>query len=56
MGACIAVKAMELEKAHKRIKQQVLSSAALFEAKMGYRPPYWELVRMAEKASPPDAQ
>ena len=48
MSAGVAVKAMELEKKHKRLKQQVLSSAALFEEKNGYRPPYWELVRMAE--------
>lgn len=52
MGACIAVKAMEMESEHKRIKQRVLSSAALFEEKNGYRPPYWELVRMAEEALP----
>ncbi|MBP1747576.1 MAG: hypothetical protein H6Q52_115 [Deltaproteobacteria bacterium] len=51
MNARVAVKAMELEKKHKRLKQQVLASATLFEEKNGYRPPYWELVRMAERAN-----
>lgn len=48
MTASASVKAMELEKKHKGLKQKVLESAAFYEKKNGYRPPYWELVRMAE--------
>ena len=51
MDACTAVKSMELDKLHKRLKQEVLASATLFEEKNGYRPPFWELVRMAERAN-----
>ena len=50
MSSTVAVKAMELEKRHKQVKERVLKNAALFEGKQGYRPPYWELVRMAQKA------
>jgi hypothetical protein len=28
----------------------VLVQAALFQKKQGYRPPYWDLVRMANRA------
>lgn len=48
-----AVMATELENRHKRLKRGVLASAAHFEEETGYRPPYWELVRMAEKANEP---
>lgn len=48
MDAATALKSMSLDKMHKRMKQEVLASAASFEQKNGYRPPYWELVSMAE--------
>jgi hypothetical protein len=32
---------------HRSIRDAVLSSARAFEARSGYRPPYWELVRIA---------
>jgi hypothetical protein len=51
MDTCAALMSMEFEKMHKRLKQEVLAAAALFEEKNGYRPPYWELVRMAERAN-----
>ena len=54
MGSVVAVKAAELEKRHGRLKERVLKEAALFEEKQGYRPPYWELVRMAQKAGEQD--
>ena len=54
MGPVVAVKAAELEKRHGRLKERVLKEAALFEEKQGYRPPYWELVRMAQKAGEQD--
>jgi hypothetical protein len=47
MNAVTALKSMELDKMHKRLKQEVLTSAAAFEKKNGYRPPYWELVSIA---------
>ena len=50
MNAVTALKSMSLDRMHKRLKEEVLSSAALFEEINGYRPPYWELVRIAEKA------
>ena len=50
MDAATALKSMELDTMHKRLKQEVLASAVLFEKKNGYRPPYWELVRMARRA------
>lgn len=53
MGVGAALRATKLDKKHKRLKQQVLVSATLFEEKNGYKPPYWELVRMAEKANKP---
>ncbi len=49
MDAGTALKSVELDKMHKRLKQEVLASAALFEEKNGYRPPYWDLVRIAER-------
>jgi hypothetical protein len=56
MDTCTAVKSTELDKTHKALKREVLASAALFEEKNGYRPPYWELVRMAEKANKPGGE
>jgi hypothetical protein len=35
---------------HREIKKKVLVQAALFQEKQGYRPPYWELFRMTNRA------
>ena len=35
---------------HEKIRDRVLARAAAFQEKQGYRPPYWELVRMANMA------
>jgi hypothetical protein len=41
---------LKLSAMHEEIKKKVLVQAATFQEKQGYRPPYWELVRMANKA------
>lgn len=51
MSVTAAVRATQLEKKHKRLKDKVLSEAAIFNEKNGYRPPYWELVHMAREAN-----
>ena len=48
MSAVTALKSLELDRMHKRLKQEVLAAAILFAKKNGYRPPYWDLVRSAE--------
>ena len=50
MSADVALKSLTLDKLHKRMKEKVLAAASSFEQKNGYRPPYWELVRMAGDA------
>jgi hypothetical protein len=50
MSAEVALKSMRLDALHKKMKAQVLEAARSFEQKNGYRPPYWELVRMAGDA------
>jgi hypothetical protein len=50
MSAEVALKSMRLDALHKKMKAQVLEAAKSFEQKNGYRPPYWELVRMAGDA------
>jgi hypothetical protein len=50
MDATAALRNLELSAKHKAIKEKVLAQAAAFQEKEGYRPPYWELVRMANKA------
>ncbi|HTZ41404.1 MAG TPA: YiiX/YebB-like N1pC/P60 family cysteine hydrolase [Syntrophales bacterium] len=50
MDATAAVRNLELTSMHTEIKNKVLAQAAAFQEKQGYRPPYWELVRMANKA------
>jgi hypothetical protein len=52
MSAGIALKSMRLDTLHGQIKKRVLAEAGSFEQINGYRPPYWELVKMAEKAFP----
>jgi hypothetical protein len=50
MDVASALKNLALGSRHKTIKEKVLAQAAAFQEKQGYRPPYWELVRMANKA------
>jgi hypothetical protein len=50
MDSTAALRNLELGSMHKKIKDRVLAEAATFQEKQGYRPPYWELVRMANKA------
>jgi hypothetical protein len=51
MSATVALRAQWLEKTHGAIKAAVLEAASAFEHARGYRPPYWELVRMARVAA-----
>ncbi len=50
MEAAAALRNLELSARHGEIKKMVLVQVATFQEKQGYRPPYWELVRMADKA------
>jgi hypothetical protein len=50
MDTTAALRNLELTSMHEKIKARVLAEAAAFQEKQGYRPPYWELVRMANKA------
>jgi Permuted papain-like amidase enzyme, YaeF/YiiX, C92 family len=50
MDAGTALKSMSLDKLHKGIKQKLLSKADAFEKSKGYRPPFWELVKLAREA------
>jgi len=50
MEATAALRNLKLSARHEEIKKKVIIQAALFQKKQGYRPPYWELVRMASKA------
>jgi hypothetical protein len=34
---------------HRTVRDAVLSEASVFERRSGYRPPYWELVRIARE-------
>jgi len=36
--------------AHAKAKEILISHAKSFEKENGYRPPYWELVKLAESA------
>lgn len=47
MSARTALKSWWLDSMHKKTKRGVFASAASFEKEKGYRPPYWELVKMA---------
>jgi hypothetical protein len=49
MDTTAALRFLGLWAKHKEIKEKVLAQAALFQEKQGYRPPYWELVRMANR-------
>jgi hypothetical protein len=50
MDVAAALRNLALDSRHKAIKGKVLAQAAAFHDKQGYRPPYWELVRMANRA------
>jgi len=49
MDATAALRNLELSSLHERMKTAVLAKAAAFERDRGYRPPYWELVRVANE-------
>ena len=49
MDATAGLRNLELSARHEEIKKKVLVQAATFQEKQGYRPPYWEVVRMAKK-------
>jgi len=50
MDSTAALRNLELTSMHEKIRDRVLAQAAAFQDKQGYRPPYWELVRMANQA------
>lgn len=50
MDAATALKSMALDTKHKGIKQALLAKAEFFEKSSGYRPPFWELVKLARQA------
>jgi len=50
MNATAALRHTEFNKTHFKIKARVLQTAATFQNEHGYRPPYWELLRMAKEA------
>ncbi|WP_018128066.1 YiiX/YebB-like N1pC/P60 family cysteine hydrolase [Balneola vulgaris] len=49
MSATQALKNNTFVEEHKTIKEKVLLESETFYQEKGYKPPYWELVRMAEK-------
>ncbi len=50
MDSATALRSMALDKRHERLKKAVLARADAFEKNNGYRPPYWELVKIAREA------
>jgi hypothetical protein len=50
MDVPAALRNLDLDSRHKAIREKVLARAGAFQEKQGYRPPYWELVRMANQA------
>ncbi len=50
MDVATALRSLALDSRHKAMKEKVQAQAAAFQEKQGYRAPYWELVRMANKA------
>ena len=50
MDVVTALRSLALDSRHKALKEKVLAQAAAFQEKQGYRAPYWELVRMANRA------
>jgi len=49
MSAASALRNDRFSTRHARIKTQVMNLAADFERQHGYRPPYWELVKLARR-------
>lgn len=50
MSATVALRVEWLRERHRRIKADVEAAANAFRDEHGYRPPYWELVRLANEA------
>ncbi|MEM9069003.1 MAG: hypothetical protein AAGE52_10885 [Myxococcota bacterium] len=50
MSATVGLRAQWLRENHRRLAAKVRESATLFQEEHGHRPPYWELVRMANEA------
>lgn len=50
MSATVALRVEWLRERHRAIKAAVEEAAGAFEEEHGYRPPYWELVRLANEA------
>ena len=50
MNATAALRHTQFNKTHFKIKESVLQTATAFQQEHGYRPPYWELLRMAREA------
>ena len=50
MGATAALRNTEFSGTHETIKERLVILAEEFSAARGYRPPYWELVRLAREA------
>lgn len=51
MSALEAAKSDAFITRHESLKQEVRAEAVSFKQEYGYTPPYWELVKMAEKAT-----
>ncbi len=51
MSATVALRAKWLSSRHEELKAQVLTRATEFQAKHGYRAPYWRLFEFAEAAA-----
>jgi hypothetical protein len=51
MSATAALRNKWFSKKHEKIKERLLVLARQFEQDNGYSPPYWELVKLARKAS-----
>lgn len=50
MDSTAALRNLELSARHEEIKKKVLDQETAFREKRGYRAPYWELVRIANRA------
>ena len=50
MNAMAALKNKQFVRDHGAIKQRLLTLTDEFERQNGYRPPYWELVKLARRA------
>ncbi len=50
MSATVAARVLALNHRHQAIKTRVLALAEEFQRREGYRPPEWQLLRMAKQA------